>query len=80
MEKVNWFPQTYRVNHSTVKLNPLMLENKFEKRIDGKIVSFDASYINWRINRLLNQFSDEEKVLILENTANEIRENKTKNN
>ena len=61
----HWSEGGYRCCHDRIRLDPLMLTNQFEKPIDGQIVNFTEEYPLYRLQRLLEPFEHEDKLIIL---------------
>jgi hypothetical protein len=56
-----WNAFNYRASHSAIKLHPSMLEDGYQKLCDGKIITFDGDYIQWRLAKLLEPLTPDQR-------------------
>lgn len=80
LQSVHWADHNYRVAHHVIRLDSLMLDDAYEKIIDGKIVLFDRDYVKWRLARLLAPFDNEQINQLLKETLDgtELRHSQSK--
>ena len=70
----HWREFNYRTNHSNLSLHRAMLTTGYQSEIDKRVVTFDSSYIQWRITRLLAPFSVAEQQAIIKEYQDGLKE------